>query len=813
MKKGTMKKQIISAALVSVLAFSMALTGCNKADDNTPKYTRQAAEALTDRGVIGIDLAGDKGAEIYVGATDSTGKEYTSGVYLSWRLFEADPKDVTFDVYRNGELVADDIKVTNCIDEGGKYGDIYKVVGSSDEKLGLNALDIEVWENYYQEIELNRPDDLPLPRKATAASYSNDLCVAELDNDGQYELIVKWMPDNSQDNSAGTITGYTYIDAYDIDYNTGKATQLWRINLGPNIRSGAHYTQYLVWDMDGDGISEFACKTADASTTYKCVDGKLVETGYVGACNVDAIPSNDYGKFEHDYRDSGGMILSGPEYLTIFRGDTGEIIDTVDYEPGRGTITEWGDGWGNRCDRFLACVAYLDGEKPSMVFTRGYYAKTALTAYQLIDGKLTIQYKYNSDEPINKLMEEFEAAYGSELIAECIEKYNLDLEGETDRYIKQIVTLNYKWEIEAQYMGQGNHNLSVADVDNDGKDEIVFGSMTFDDDLSVLYSSGYGHGDAIHVGDFVESNPGLEIVQAHENSNAKHTIDLRDAATGKILYGKWVGKDNGRALTGDLDPRYPGSELWSAADGFVHAAESTEDNDIIVADTRPSINFGILWDGDLLSEFQDHYFQSNGYFPISTTITDWDYENGKPVEIFNSKGILTNNGTKGNMGLVADILGDWREEIVSRASANPAAIRIYMSVIPTDYVIPCLMEDDQYRLSVAWQNTAYNQPPHLSYSITEGLRVPEVTLEAGKGKITVEFTDANDGKYGHKVEGYEIYRAEENGEFTLLTTLGAKKNSYTDKNVTAGKDYSYKVAAIVDGQTSYFSFEAETTAK
>lgn len=812
MGKGIIRKQITSAVLACVCAFSMVLTGCSKTDE-TQKYTRQAAEKLTDRGVIGIDLAGDKGAELYVTATDSDGREYTSGVYLSWRLFEEDPKNVTFDVYRNGEIVADNITVTNCIDEGGKYGDIYKVVGSSDEKLGIKALDIEVWENYYQEFELNRPENLLLPRKAVAEYYSNDLCVAELDNDGQYELIVKWMPNNSQDNMPGVITGYTYIDAYDIDYNTGKATQLWRINLGPNIRSGAHYTQFLVWDMDGDGISEFACKTSDASTTYKCVDGALVETGYVGACSVDAIPSDAYGVSEYDYRNSDGTILNGPEYLTIFRGDTGEIIDTVEYEPGRGTITEWGDSFGNRSERYLACVAYLDGETPSMVFTRGYYAKTALTAYQLVDGKLTIQYKYNSDEPINSIMEEFEANYNKEIEAEYIEKYNLDLEGERESYIKKIVTMNYKWEVEAQYMGQGNHNLSVADVDNDGKDEIVFGSMTFDDDLTVLYSSGYGHGDAMHVGDFVESNPGLEIVQAHENANAEYIIDIRDAATGANLYGKWVGKDNGRALVADLDPRYAGSEFWSAADGYVHASESTADDDIIVSQTRPSINFGILWDGDLLSEFQDHYFQSDGYYPISTTICDWDYENGKPVEIFNSTEILTNNGTKGNMGLVADILGDWREEIVSRASVNPAAIRIYMSTIPTDYVIPCLMENNQYRLAVAWQNVGYNQPPHLDYALTEGLRVPQITLEAGKGKITIEFTDASDGTYGHKIEGYEIYRAEGGGEFALLTSLKADKNSYTDKNVTSGNDYSYKVAAIVDGHTSYFSFAAETTAK
>lgn len=774
----------------------------------TDTLTRQPAEKLTDRALIGIDLAGDKGAEIYKGATDSEGNEYTKGVYLSWRLFEDDPEDVTFSLYRNGELIADKLTVTNCIDEGGSYGDIYKVIASSDAALGIKAVDTAVWENYYLKLSLNLPEPMVLPMKQDCVYYSNDLSVADLDNDGQYELIVKWMPSNSQDNMSGVTTGYTYIDAYDIDYTTGAAVQLWRINLGPNIRSGAHYTQYLVWDMDGDGIAEFACKTADASTTYKCVNGELIETGYVGACNADAIASNIRGRNENDYRDSGGMILNGPEYLTIFRGDTGEIIDTVDFIPGRGTVNEWGDGFGNRSDRFLACVAYLDGETPSMVFTRGYYAKTALTAYQLINGKLTVQWTYNSDEIVNALIAEFEETYTNEVAEAYKAKYNLDFEGKSDEKIYEAVLREFKNEVQPDYMGQGNHNLSVADVDNDGKDEIVFGSMVFDNDGTVLYSTRLGHGDAMHVGDFVESNPGLEVFQSHENTGVEYMVDMRDAETGKTIYGKWVGKDNGRALTADIDPRYIGSEFWSAADGYVHSSESTTDNDIIVAESRPSINFDILWDGDLLSELQDHNFNSSIYYPIASSITDWDYENGKAVELFYSTKILTNNGTKGNMGLVADILGDWREEIVSRDAEDHNAIRIYMTTIPTDYVIPCLMEDDNYRLGIAWQNTGYNQPAHLSYSFTYGLRTSVVTVsQAAAGKVVLNYTEANDGIYGHAIEGYEIYRSENlYGAFEKIASVGADVLTYTDTTAVSGKTYYYKVAGTVDGKTSYFSF-------
>ena len=776
--------------------------------------TRQPAENLTDRAVIGVDLAGDKGAEIYKGATDIYGNEYTEGVYLSWRAFDEDPIDVTFDVYRNNELIADDITVTNIIDEAGKYGDTYKVIGSSDAELGLNSIETAVWENYYIDFELNRPEYMQLPLKKDCLFYSNDLSVADLDNDGQYELIVKWMPDNQQDNTGGVPTGYTFIDAYDVDFTTGEATQMWRINLGPNIRSGAHYCQYLVWDMDGDGIAEIACKTADASTTFKCVDGELVETGHVGECSVSDILTNKYGKSDYDYRGATGMILAGPEYLTIFKGDTGEIIDTVEYTPGRGDIYEWGDGGGNRCDRFLACVAYLDGENPYMVFTRGYYAKTALSAYRLNGGKLELAWTFNSDSILEEYYAEFELIYDEDMMLEYKEKYSLDFTDKTDEEIKADVFRNYKGEVQSLCTGQGNHNLSVADVDNDGKDEIIFGSMAVDNNGELLYSTGLGHGDALHVSDFVESNPGLEVFQVHENAAVKYIVDMRDAETGETIYGAWVGKDNGRGLTADIDPRYVGSEFWSAADKYVHSSEATTGNDILVAETRPSINFDILWDGDLLSEMQDHHFVSDGYYPVATTITDWDYEKGVPVEIFNSKSILTNNGSKGNLGLVADIFGDWREEIVSRHSENHNVIRIYMSVIPTNYVIPCLMEDDNYRLGVAWQNVGYNQPTHTSYLMSAGLRTSEVTATATEGKIEVTFTDACDGVLGHEIEGYELYMDEGFGSYIKLADIAVGVNSYTlTTGISAGKTYSFKVAAVVDGTTSYFSFPASVTAK
>ncbi len=806
-QKKLFKKMVVLAVAVCVLT---GIFGCDKKEDAGPKFIRQKAENLTDRALLAIDLAGDKGAQTNVSATDSEGNEYTSGVYLSWRLFEADPKDVTFTLYRNGEVISENLAVTNCIDEGGKYGDVYKVVASSDEVLGIKSIDTATWENYYQELSLELIPEAFLPLKQSTECTANDMSLGDLDGDGQYEIVLKWIPDNGKDNSQTGITGYTILDGYDIDYATGETKLMWRINLGPNIRSGAHYTQFMVWDMNNDGIAEVACKTADATTTYKSVDGKLMETGYVGACNVDSIDMSLRGMNEYDYRGSGGHILDGAEYLTIFRGDTGEIIDTTEYIPGRGTVIEFGDGGGNRSERYLACVAYLDGEKPYMVFCRGYYAKTCLTAYYLNDAnELEVFWAFDTTKLVDDMVKEFSDAYNADVEAEYKALItDEDFSGMDAEKTKETIVTYYRRSLLAIYLGQGNHNLSVADVDNDGKDEIVYGSMTIDDDGSVLYTTALGHGDAIHLGDFVESNEGLEVFQPHEDATREYVVDLRDAATGTLLYSYWVGMDVGRGMCTDIDPRYAGAEFWSSADGNVYSSLTTYDDIVITADNnKPSINFDILWDGDLISELQDHNFNNSAYRALGVNITKWDYEQGKSVNLFYSSQVHSNNGSKGNLCIVADFLGDWREEIITRSSTDRSKVRIYASTIPTDYVIPCLMEDEVYRLGIAWQNVAYNQPAHLGYNLTEGLRTPVVTLKNNLfDGITVKFTKANDGVYGHEVEGYEIYRSTDGSEYELIGTTSAKKLKFNDKTADKDAEYTYKVAAIVDGKTSYFSF-------
>lgn len=763
-----------------------------------------APEKLTDRGVVAVNLAGSAGATTSLSATDEKGNEYTSGVYVSWRSFETDfdssnQLTTRFSVYRNNAVIANDISITNLVDEGGKAGDIYQVVGSNDTLLGLSTKDIAVWDEQYLELQLYKPQDQTMPDGSTCTYEANDMSVGDVDGDGDYELFVKWYPSNAKDNSNSGYTGTSFIDAYDIDMSTGQANLLYRVNLGVNIRSGAHYSPFQVWDFDGDNKAELAIKTADGTTIYQSTDGTdqgLVETGYVGACNADALPTSTISS-TNDYRNTSGYVLSGPEYLTMFDHD-GTILSTADYIPERGSVSEWGDAYGNRVDRFLSAVAYLDGQTPFAVFTRGYYTRTVLTAYSLVDtdndgfgDTLDIYWKFDS----NDLLEEYD---------------------------KEILE------------AQGNHGLSINDVDNDGKDEIIYGSLVVDHDGSLKYSTGLGHGDAMHVSDWVEWNDGLEIMQVHEHTDAAYHVEIHDAQTGEILMGYYTGKDTGRGVAADIDPTYPAAEFWSIAspdyvsggapswnskDGGVYSTSSTLDNLITITGKSPAANFSIFWDGDLLSEIFDHTFDEVAYAPLTTTIAKWNYETSAEDTIFESGEVYTSNGTKGNAGLIADILGDWREEIILRCSADNSKIRVYTTTIQTDYVVPCLMENLSYREGVAWQNVGYNQPANLSYLLSEGLITAQATTkETTKNSVTLHFTPANDGTYGHEIQGYEVYRATaDSEEYSLIAsipkdnlsivenTTGDIRYSYTDTTASGGTTYSYKVAAIIDNKTSFLS--------
>lgn len=559
-----------------------------------------------------------------------------TGVFVSWRLLGTEGSNVSFNVYRDGTKVnASPItNSTNLQDASGTSSSKYTVravVGVTEQSASAAA---SVWGNNYLSVPLSIPAGGTTPDGVAYTYSANDASAGDLDGDGEYELIVKWDPSNSTDNSQSGYTGEVFIDAYKLN-----GTRLWRISLGKNIRAGAHYTQFMVYDLDGDGKAEVAMKTADGSK-----DG----TGTV------------IGDASKDYRNSSGYVLSGPEFLTIFNGQTGKALSTVNYEPARGNVSDWGDNYGNRVDRFLAAIAYLDGERPSLVMARGYYTRTVLVAYNWRNGQLTKQWTFDSNTSGN-----------------------------------------------SGYAGQGNHNLSVADVDGDGKDEIIYGAMAVDDNGKGLYTTGLHHGDAMHLSDLDPDRAGLEVFQVHETpSNAG--VEFRDARTGQLIWGIPTTKDIGRGMAADIDPRYKGAEVW--ADGGLYTAKGQK-----IGTTLPSsTNFGIWWDGDLLRELLD-----------SNRIDKWDYANSKTVNLLTASGVSSNNGTKSTPNLQADLFGDWREEVVWRTS-DSSALRIYTTTAVTDKRIYTLMHDPVYRLGIAWQNVAYNQPPHTGFYLGEGMSTPPV---------------------------------------------------------------------------------------
>lgn len=642
-RAGRAWKAAPQAAAASLTAAALALTGVPLAQANPNTAPGQSGKTELKRQVENLDRA-----PVAV-LTDQ-------GVTLGWRMLGLDQDSVGFHVIRDGVQLTDEPirNTTTYVDPAGTAASRYVIMtvgnGSGQDKLSAEVTPLA--ENYLA-IKLDKPAD-GVSKDGKPYTYSaNDSSVADLDGDGTYEIIQLWNPSNAQDNSKSGFTGNVYVDAYKMD-----GTRMWRIDLGRNIRAGAHYTQMLAYDFDGDGKGEVAFKTADSTTD--------------AAGTVIGDPAADH-------RNSAGYVLSGPEFLTVFNGATGTIMDTVAYDPPRGSVSAWGDGYGNRVDRFLAGVAYLDGEKPSLMFSRGYYTRTVLVTYDLVDGKLVKRWTFDSD-----------------------------IAG-------------------AQYGGQGNHNLSVADVDQDGKDEFVFGSMTIDDDGTPLYNSRLGHGDAIHTGDLDPSRPGLETFAVHESMSASGNrgATFRDAGTGEVLWSIPAVKDTGRGATGDIDPRFPGSESWAVGGdaswnsprGQLMSAKGE-----LIAEKIPAANFMAWWDGDLLREIVDHDFDATAGMGVPT-ISKWNWEAGSSDRLLTATGARTNNHTKGNPSLQADLLGDWREELAF-PSSDSTELRIYTTTSPTGVRLRTLMHDPMYRTGVARETVGYNQPPHPSFFIGEGMEAP-----------------------------------------------------------------------------------------
>ncbi|MDC3417570.1 rhamnogalacturonan lyase [Aquibacillus salsiterrae] len=643
----------------------------------TPPETARNTEWL-DRGVVALNAE--------------------DGIFISWRLLADEyDKDVRFNIYRGEEkLNKDPLSVSNYQDLEGKPGDTYTVEtlvnGKRTEKNSIEAKG----ENY-----LSIPMQKPEGGTTTTGDYTysvNDASVGDLDGDGEFEVVVKWYPSNAIDSSQTDMTGPTIFDAYKLD-----GTLLWRINMGRNLTSGAHYNQFVVADLDGNGKSEFLIKTADATTSYGVTNGEFDSNKVISVIGN----AEDDGKWVND----SGHVTGGPEYMSVFNGETGEVIDTIDFafpvekEAGDGG-SSWGDTWYNRSDRFLSGLAYLDGQKPSAIYGRGYYGRTTFVAYDLENGELVERWTFDSDE----------AGRGG---------------------------------------GLGNHNLATGDVDNDGFDEIVAGSLTLDDDGSILYAMDGkmgrepgSHGDALRVGAFDPDREGIHVFGVREETSAA-SVEYHDGATGETLMSYYANKDAGRGVAANITSN-PGYEFWGTGGNTVETGGgiyNVQGNVVANSfrDAGLSVNFALYWDGDLLQELLD-----------DTTISKYNEDNGEAELLRTFEGVVSNNGTKATPTLQADILGDWREEVLL-PTTDSSELRIFSTTIPTDYRIYTLMHDAVYRNAVAAQNSAYNQPPLTGFYLgedisdrvlSEQLKAPSVNYVNKAGvlnnlinSVTLELTD------------------------------------------------------------------------
>lgn len=663
-----------------------------------------------------------------------------SGMLVNWRFLASDPDDAVFKLYRDSTLIYTSTDKDNSyskgatcfLDQSGNAKSVYKVECYSGSKLLTSDICSIKSDNAFFDVKLDSPGSQYTP---------NDMSVGDVDGDGVYELFLKWDPSNSKDNSQSGKTDKVYIDCYKLD-----GTKLWRIDLGVNIRAGAHYTQFFVADYDLDGRAEMCCKTADGTK-----DGK----------------GNVIGDGSKDYRNSSGFIIEGDEFYTLFDGATGEALDTVPYEPARGDTTKWGKTKDktNRVDRFWGTTAYLDGVHPCVVTGRGYYARMTATAYKVENKKL-------------------------------VKMWNFDTGTSSS-------TAGF---------GDGNHNSMASDVDGDGKQEIITGSTCIDDNGKLLWNTNQGHGDAMHIGDLDPDNVGMEAWICHEDK--PYGVSLIDCDTGKILFHNNGAGDTGRCCADNIWVGNAGAELW----GNKETDESTPVKNTkgeTLSCSRPAINFLTYWDGDLEREVLD------GYTDSPAKISKMN-ENGKLKQLLQTDGYYTCNTTKGTPCLSADIFGDWREELIVR-SADGNSIRIYATTYDTDYRIQCLMHDPQYRSQVSAQNTAYNQPPHTSFFLGTGYKMPErskCTVNSSEGSIVIPPVPVKTPavmntsvKYMFKNFGSGLYmevdgaKAEAGANVQQWGSDGEAVHN-TWKLIDAGDGYYYIRSYVGDGKTYYLDLTA-----
>ena len=631
-------------------------------DENV--HTRQMEKL--DRGLIAIKTDG--------------------GVYLSWRLFDSEDnifgsadKNVSFNVYRDGKKISEVATKTNYVDStvGTNYSVAPVINGVEGEKCDA----VTVYNNCYFDIPLSKPDDETIydPSNNKLATYSffpADCSTGDVDGDGEYEIIVKW---TSHERDVGTpaYSGTVHLAAYKLD-----GTKLWKndIELGKNVYSSAHTVQFLIYDFDGDGKSEVMCQTSLGS---KDGQGKYVSNAAQTDEEIKAI--TDKENSTADYRSSSGVITKGEEFLTVFNGETGAAMDTISLPTTRGSENgvDYGDDFGNRSNRFVSDIAYLDGEKPYAIYLRGYYfgrngkQRTSIAGISWDGTTLSPTYRFDTQQGQEGY---YDGAY--------------------------------------QYVGNGNHNCTVADVDNDGKDEFITGALCMevndDNEFRPKWCTYLQHGDALHIGNYDPTHTGFEFFTVHEDSGTNSlsgndiTLDFGmsviDAETGNIMFHEGASDDTGRGVMANVGAGgyY---QIWSAKNS---ARQSNGGTDFTTANSltgrnTPSMNFRIFWDGDLYDNLL------NG-----ANITDWNGRNMSNIFSAGNYDCVSINGTKANPSLQADLFGDWREEVVY-PTTNGTALRVFSTTATTDYKIKTLMQDPVYRSGVAAEQTAYNQPPHVGF--------------------------------------------------------------------------------------------------
>lgn len=645
--------------LVTLVLLVGACGDCAQETVKGPNYGKGIVKEKLNRGLVAIHNG-------------------NGNVSLTWRYLETDPLDIAFDLYIKGPdghnvkinsepVTSSTFYKVEAVDTN--YDQVFSVVVAGQDEPeagGVYTLTTARAAKPYLEIPVQ-----PVEGFEYGKYYPSDGTVADLDGDGDLELVVKMETRGFDNAHAGLNTEGCLLDAYEL---TGEF--MWRVDLGINIRQGAHYTQFMVHDYDGDGKAEVAVKTAEGT---KFADGTIIG-------DVDGDGRTDYRDTVRQSR-TYGKVLEGPEFLSVIDGETGKELARTDFIARDGAFS-FGDDNGNRVDRFLGGAGYFDGKLPSILICRGYYSRTVLEAWDYRSGKL-------------------------------VKRWRFDTTADDDKWIA--------------YEKQGNHNLRIADVDGDGKDEITYGACCIDDDGTGLYTTGYGHGDAMHLGDMLLSRPGLEVWQCHETSPLGQGSELRDAATGELIWCYPSIMDVGRCMAADIDPRFPGWEMWSSGTNGTYTADGR-----MITAVKPSVNFAIWWDGDLSRELLDGYTDRSaepmpqmrpGQRPTAAQmqqmarrqpanrymkISKWNGDGVDYIDLPGENETTLNNGSKSNPVLSADILGDWREELVVRAADNKS-IRIYVTDYETDYRFHTLMSDVPYRLSVLTQNISYNQPSELGY--------------------------------------------------------------------------------------------------